>query len=117
MADSKRFDYERSDVQIRLVGRLAGGLAAFILIVPLALPWMFPLSMKRITPASRPSLNSSAPPLEVDPRDNLKRSQQDDTQFASSYAWIDRERGIVRIPIDRAVNILLRKGLPGWPSP
>lgn len=117
MADSKRFDYERSDVRIRLAGWLAGGLAAFVLIVPLILPWMFPLSMQRTTPASRPALSSNAPPLEVDPRDSLERSQRGGVQFTSSYGWVDRQRGIVRIPIDRAVDLVLHRGLPGWPSP
>lgn len=117
MADGKRFDYERSDVRIRLAGRLAGGLAAFVLIVPLILPWMFPLSMQRTTPASRPALSSNAPPLEVDPRDSLERSQRGGVQFTSSYGWVDRQRGIVRIPIDRAVDLVLHRGLPGWPSP
>ena len=117
MADGKRFDYERSDVGIRLVGWLAGGLAIFIVVTPLTLPWMFPLSRTMTTPASRPALSSSAPPLEVDPHDTLQRSREDDAHFAQSYGWSDRPRGTVRIPIDRAIDILLRKGLPGWPSP
>ncbi|MTV18970.1 MULTISPECIES: hypothetical protein [Bradyrhizobium] len=116
MADSKRFDYERSDVGIRLVGWLAGGLAIFIVVTPLMLPWMFPLSRTTTTPAGRPALSASAPPLEVDPRDALRRSREDDAHFAQSYGWSDRQRGAVRIPVDRAIDILLRKGLAGWPS-
>lgn len=117
MANSKRFDYERSDVGIRLAGWLAGGLAIFIIVTPLALPWMFPLSRTATTPVSRPALSSNAPPLEVDAHDTLQRSQRDDERFASGYGWSDRGRATVRIPIDRATDILLRKGLPGWPSP
>lgn len=117
MTDSKRFDYERSDVGIRLVGWLAGGLGMFIVVTPLTLPWMFPLSRTTTTPAGRPALSSNAPPLEVNPRATLQKSQRNDAQFARGYDWIDRNQGIVRIPIDRAVEILLRKGLPGWPSP
>jgi hypothetical protein len=55
MADSKRFDYERSDVGLRLVGWLAGGLATFIAVTPLVLPAMFPLATKHTTPTSRPA--------------------------------------------------------------
>ncbi|MEK9284678.1 MULTISPECIES: hypothetical protein [unclassified Bradyrhizobium] len=117
MADGKRFDYERSDVGLRLVGWLAGGLATFVAVTPLVLPLMYPQSMKRITPASRPALSSNAPPLEVTPRDALQKSRQADEQIERGYGWADRNRGEVRIPIDRAVEILLRKGLPGWPSP
>lgn len=117
MEDSKRFDYERSDVGIRLVGWLAGGLAIFIVVTPLTLPWIFPLSRTATTPASRPALSSNAPPLEVDAHDTLRQLQQDDARFASGYGWSDRGRATVRIPIDRATDILLRKGLSGWPSP
>ncbi|WGD51594.1 hypothetical protein QA641_40250 [Bradyrhizobium sp. CB1650] len=117
MADGKRFDYERSDVGLRLVGWLAGGLATFVAVTPLLLPLMFPQSTKRITPASRPALSSNAPALEVAPRDTLRKSRQGDEQITRGYGWADRNRGEVRIPIDRAVEILLHKGLPGWPSP
>ncbi len=29
-----------------------------------------------------------------------------------SYGWIDRDKGVVRIPIDRAIEILAERGLP-----
>jgi hypothetical protein len=29
-----------------------------------------------------------------------------------SYGWIDRERGIIHIPIDRAIAIMAEKGMP-----
>ncbi|MBR0777873.1 hypothetical protein JQ543_05585 [Bradyrhizobium diazoefficiens] len=117
MADSKRFDYERSEVGLRLVGCLAAGLATFVVITPLALPFAFPSSASRITPASRPALRSNAPPLEVTPGAALRQSRQGEARIARGYGWVDRDHGQVRIPIDRAIEILLRKGLPGWPSP
>jgi hypothetical protein len=36
----------------------------------------------------------------------------DEDQILGSYGWIDRERGIVRLPIDRAIALLAEKGLP-----
>ena len=116
MADTNHVDYERSDVGLRLVGWLAAGLATFIIITPLVLPFLFPLSSKHITPASRPAMSSNAPPLEVTPRATLQATRQGEAQIENGYGWADRSRGEVRIPIDRAVDILLRKGLPGWPS-
>jgi hypothetical protein len=116
-ADSKRFDYERSDVSMRLVVWLAAGLATFVVVAPLVLPLIFPQSLSHASPTSRPALSSNAPPLDVSPRQTLRLTQHDDAQFAQSYGWVDRNRGTVRIPIDRAVEILLCKGLPGWPSP
>ena len=116
-ADSKRFDYERSDVTMRLVVSLAAGLAAFVVITPLVLPLIFPQSLTHTAPTSRPALGSNAPPLDVAPRKTLLITRHDDAQFEGGYGWTDRSRGAVRIPVDRAVEILLRRGLPGWPSP
>src|SRR5579875_1217650 len=33
-------------------------------------------------------------------------------QILNSYGWVDRKAGIVRIPIDQAMDLLLQKGLP-----
>ena len=30
----------------------------------------------------------------------------------NSYGWVDRQAGVVRIPIDRAMDILLQRGFP-----
>ncbi|WP_298881535.1 hypothetical protein [uncultured Bradyrhizobium sp.] len=117
MADIDHVDYERSDVGLRLVGWLAAGLATFVVVTPLVLPLMFPSSTKHITPASRPAMSSNAPPLDVSPQATLEATRQGEARFERSYGWVDRNRGEVRIPIDRAVDVLLRKGLPGWPSP
>lgn len=117
MADSNRFDYERSDVGLRLAGWLAGGLATFVVVTPLVLPLLFPLSRKHITPTSRPALSSNAPPLAVTPQATLQKSREGQARIARTYGWADRARGEVRVPIDRAIEILLQKGLPGWPSP
>ncbi|SFH70026.1 hypothetical protein [Bradyrhizobium sp. Gha] len=117
MSDSKRFDYERSDVGLHLVGWLAAGLATFVAVTPLVLPVMFPLSTKPMTPASRPALSSDAPPLDEAPRATLQTTRDGQAKIERGYGWTDKTRGEVRIPIDRAIDILLRKGLPGWPSP
>lgn len=117
MADNKRFDYERSDAQIRLVAWIAAGLATFVVVTPLVLPLIFPQSMKHRTPTSRPALSSNAPPLEIIPLKTLNESRQSEARFEDRYGWVDRHRRIVRIPIDRAVDLLVHKGLPGWPSP
>ena len=37
-------------------------------------------------------------------------------RITDSYGWVDRDHGVVRIPVARAMERLLQKGLPGWPS-
>jgi len=31
-----------------------------------------------------------------------------------SYGWVDRSAGMVRMPIDRAMEFVAQQGLPAW---
>jgi len=31
-----------------------------------------------------------------------------------SYGWVDRSIGMVRMPIDRAMELVVEQGLPSW---
>ncbi|HST11397.1 MAG TPA: hypothetical protein VLL05_13555, partial [Terriglobales bacterium] len=37
-------------------------------------------------------------------------------EVLGSYDWIDQERGVVRIPIDRAMDLVAQRGLPVLPE-
>lgn len=37
-------------------------------------------------------------------------------EILSTYGWIDQEAGVVRIPIDRAIDLSLERGLPARES-
>ncbi|QOZ32879.1 hypothetical protein [Bradyrhizobium sp. CCBAU 53421] len=117
MAEATGFDYERSDMATKAIAGIAAGLGTFVLVVPLVMPLIFPQSMRHVSPVARPALSSNAPPLEVTPSDELERARRGDAEITNSYGWVDRDRGIVRVPVKRATEMLLRKGLPGWPTP
>jgi len=111
------FDYERSDVSSKLVACIAAGLAGFVVAVPLLMPLAFPRAMRPVTASARPALSSDAPPLEITPFEELLSRRRGDDQLSQTYGWVDRDRGIVRIPVSRARDLLSRRGLPGWPKP
>jgi hypothetical protein len=52
------------------------------------------------------------PRLQVRAPQDLARYKRAQEEILNSYGWVDRQAGIVRIPIDRAMDILLQKGLP-----
>jgi hypothetical protein len=56
------------------------------------------------------------PKLEEDERGQLNgiRQQEDETLY--SYGWIDEKAGTVRIPIDRAMELTVQRGLPVRPQ-
>ena len=52
------------------------------------------------------------PRLEVKPGASLAELRAAEDAELKSYGWIDRKAGTVRIPIDRAMQLLLERGLP-----
>jgi hypothetical protein len=53
-----------------------------------------------------------APQLQVTPAADWRDYQKAQLEMVNSYGWVDRKAGIVRIPIDRAMDLVLQKGLP-----
>jgi hypothetical protein len=54
----------------------------------------------------------SGPQLQVNPRQDLLRFRAEQEHSLESYSWENRDDGTVRVPIERAMELLLRKGLP-----
>src|SRR5262245_333042 len=53
------------------------------------------------------------PRLQVSPERDLKAMMTADMAILHSYGWVDRQAGIIRIPIERAIDLLVERGLPG----
>ncbi len=43
------------------------------------------------------------------------RAQED--AFLTSWGWVEKDRGIARMPIDEAMGIVAARGLPSFPAP
>jgi hypothetical protein len=43
---------------------------------------------------------------------DLKDYRADQERILKGYGWVDSQAGIVRIPVDRAMDLLLQKGYP-----
>lgn len=52
------------------------------------------------------------PRLEPRPREPLQRLRATEAERLGTYGWVDAEEGIVRIPVERAMEILATEGLP-----
>jgi hypothetical protein len=53
-----------------------------------------------------------APALQVTPARDLQQYLASQKAVLNSYGWVDQKAGVMRIPIDRAMDLLLQKGLP-----
>lgn len=56
------------------------------------------------------------PRLERNERLEIHDFRLKEEQTLSSYGWIDEKAGVVRIPIERAMQLLAQRGLPTRPS-
>jgi hypothetical protein len=52
------------------------------------------------------------PRLQLDGNKELRQMRAAEDAALNSYGWVDRSSGSVRIPIERAMEILAKKGLP-----
>ncbi len=52
------------------------------------------------------------PRLQTNPRGDLLELRQKDDRILNSYGWIDRDAGVVRIPIEQAMTLTAARGLP-----
>ena len=76
--------------------------------------------MREGTNAAHPtgaSIDAAQLPPEPRLQDNavqdLRQMRAAEDQILNSYGWVDKEKGVVRIPIDRAIDLLAQRGLPG----
>jgi hypothetical protein len=58
----------------------------------------------------------AGPQLQVNPRQDLLNFRAQQEHSLESYSWESKEDGTVRVPIERAMEILLKRGLPVAPS-
>ena len=52
------------------------------------------------------------PRVEAEPARQLQSVRAREDHVLTSYAWVDKKEGSVRIPIDQAIDELSKKGLP-----
>lgn len=53
-----------------------------------------------------------APNLQTQPFRDVYSLRAAEAQKLGSYGWVDKEGGIARIPIDRAMEVMLQRGFP-----
>ena len=109
------------DLDVKSVVSFGIGLGLTMIVV-LALVWLLLAHWKtRQTardPRPSPLAEANAPRLPPEPRlqaapvKDMDELRARETSTLTSYGWVDRQAGVARIPIDRAIDLLLASGLP-----
>ena len=114
--------YETRDANVR-------GVFGFLVVLGIVLVFtgIICWGMFKYFSATRASLTSpspfsdtrqlpTGPQLQVNPRQDLLKFRQQQERSLESYSWENKEDGTVRIPIERAMDMLLKQGLPVAPT-
>jgi hypothetical protein len=127
-------EYEHQDWRPRLVYIFLAGLAltgVLVYFVVWGLYDVIDAYQNRHQPPQNPLVKSEAdtrtvspqaiekfpqPRLEKNERLQINDFRLQEEQTLYSYGWIDRQAGLVRIPIDRAMELVAERGLPTTPK-
>jgi hypothetical protein len=118
--DNPHVHHEESDVNIAAIFRFVAVLGTVLIIVGGAMWLLFryfdrrETSPVRIYPMAvgRETALPPEPRLQERPREELRDLRAREDAMLTSYGWVDREAGRLRIPIDRAMQLTLQRGLP-----
>jgi hypothetical protein len=65
-----------------------------------------PSRIEQVEGKEGPDLQDDHPLVE------MSRIRREESEKLNSYGWVDEKNGVVRIPIDEAKKLLLKRGLP-----
>ena len=132
----KHGDYERRDIGVRGIFYFIAGMAVAAVLIHLILAGLYeyldkrerahqppvnPLvsnapENRRRVPSKYPDVAFPEPRLENDETNQLDGIRIGEEQKLNSYDWVDQKTGTVRIPIERAMDLLVQHGLPLRPQ-
>jgi len=119
MNRTKQIGHERKDVDVSALIIIAALLlltGAFVLLSAWALLHFFTLEQNARTTqppkVAEERHDFPQPRLQVNPSNELQVLRSVENVDLNSYGWVDRTAGVARIPIERAMQLILERGLP-----
>ena len=108
--------HETTDINVWAVGKFAIGL---VIVCAVSLGLLFGL-LKFFQSREETSVANTVEPVKLFPEPQLQKTEildlkalhAEEDKLLNGYAWVDPKQGIVRIPVDRAIEVLAKRGLP-----
>ncbi len=107
--------HDTQDVGARFMLILLAGIGSTLLALIGLAYLMFPRQVhdRRFT---QPFPDFPAPRLQQNPPAIWRTFHDAELRTLNGAGWVDRARGVVHIPIDRAMREIAATGIPGWPQ-
>ena len=110
--------YEKRDANAKAIFLTVLGLLLVLVLVDVIVHFIVKDFANTPTPGDRYSGSvrqqqpAAYPHLQISPQADLSAFREEEAQQLNTYGWINKTAGVVRIPVDRAMDLVLQKGLP-----
>lgn len=110
--------YEHTDASAKLIVYSTLGLIVSLVIICFIVVGIFKAmqeAMPRDSPISSIANPNTMPPeprLQPHPADEIQVLRQHEDDVLNHYGWVDQKAGVVRIPVEKAMDILAQRGFP-----
>lgn len=115
--------HEESDANVSALAKYGIGLTvifALVLVLMLMLRGFFATQTRRATPPASPlAAQRQAPPaplLQVTPEKDLLQVRATEDSILHTYGKVTSDASVVRLPIERAMELVAQRGLPARES-
>jgi hypothetical protein len=113
--------HETRDISFRAVYRLTGLIIVSAVVIHLGVWWLFrdlqgrqKRGMPEANPLAKENRGRLPPPPQLEGLQRMNRPFEErppETSRPDSYGWVDRKAEIVRVPVDRAMNLIVEQKL------
>jgi hypothetical protein len=106
--------YEPTDWDLGPVALVYAGVVALLVISCIVLIAAYPRSL----PDADRDLHIAppAPRLQTNAAADLQAFREGESKRLNTYYWIDKQKGVVHVPIEQAMKKLADTGIPGFPK-
>jgi hypothetical protein len=121
LPDHPAVAHEESDVNVRAILGFGAGLLVLAVAVQLFVWWLFGFYSRqadraeaRVFPlaAERQNELPPEPRFQRAPQEDMRALREREQAMLKGYGWVDQGAGVVRIPIEDAMRIVVERGLP-----
>jgi hypothetical protein len=113
-AHSPDTDYERTDMNVRAIALVALATLAYVCLAPFVLTRIYQPALSDVS--RQRAIQPPGPVLQLSPAADLAKFDAQQEAQLDGYGWIDRDKGIARIPIAQAMQDLAKRGFPDFPK-
>lgn len=106
--------FEPSDWSLRPVALIYLGIPVLLVISCFVLVAAYPTALPDVDRTLH--ITPPGPRLETDAEGDLQKFRADEKRRLNTYYWIDKQKGVVHIPIEQAMKKLAASGAPGFPK-